>query len=126
MPTENDPIVGNWYRDVVSDRRFEVVAVDEDEGTVGLQYYDGDVEEVDIDAWYEMDLEGIEAPEDWTGPMVDVEPDDLHYTETDSRGERPDQERRPREEEWARQGRLSDEEPGLEDYGLDQEDEEER
>ena len=37
MATEIDPVVGNWYRNQESDRTFEVVAIDEDEGTVAIQ-----------------------------------------------------------------------------------------
>jgi hypothetical protein len=65
MGTELDPIVGNWYQRMDSDERFEVIAVDEDAGTVEIQYYDGEVEEMDIDAWYGLDLDAIETPEEW-------------------------------------------------------------
>ena len=34
-----------------------------------------------------MALEPIETPEDWTGPMDDIERDDLGYTETDMSAE---------------------------------------
>lgn len=81
MATEHDPIVGNWYKDIDSDQTFEVVAVDEDEGTIEIQHFDGDVEELDLDTWYEMELEFIEPPEDWTGPYDDLERDDLGYTD---------------------------------------------
>ena len=38
--------------------------------------------EIDEDAWGSLPLEFAEAPEDWTGPIDDVEPDDLGYSET--------------------------------------------
>lgn len=101
MPTDVDPIVGNWYRDLERDERFEVVAVDEDEGIIEIQYFEGDVEEMDVDTWYEMDLEVIEAPEDWTGPMDAITRDDLGYagTEDPGAGSRP-RPRRPPKEDW--------------------------
>lgn len=83
MSTENEPNIGHWYRRLDKGQLFQVVAVDEDEATVEIQHFDGDVEELDLDAWYETDLEPIEAPEDWTGPLDDVVRDDLGYTETD-------------------------------------------
>lgn len=64
-----DPIVGNWYQDLETQTEFEVVAFDEDAQTVEIQYFDGEVEELDLDAWYEMVLEPIEPPEDWSGPF---------------------------------------------------------
>lgn len=101
MPTDVDPIVGNWYRDLERDDRFEVVAVDEDEGIVEIQFFEGDVEEMDVDTWYEMDLEVIEAPEDWTGPMDGVTRDDLGYAGTEDL--EPGSRARPRrtpKEDW--------------------------
>lgn len=83
MATDADPVVGNWYRHLDKGYRFEVVAVDEDEGTVEMQHFDGDLEALDIDTWYEMDIETIEAPEDWSGPIDDFDQETLDYTETD-------------------------------------------
>lgn len=82
MASEYDPIVGNWYQHLDKGQEFEVVAVDEEKGFVEIQHFDGDVEEIDLDAWYEMDIEPIETPEDWTGPVDSVEVDDLGYDET--------------------------------------------
>jgi hypothetical protein len=83
MATDADPIVGNWYRHLDKGYRFEVVAVDEEGGTVEIQHFDGDLEALDIDTWYEMDIEPIEAPEDWSGPVDDFDEGALDYTETD-------------------------------------------
>ena len=71
-----NPVIGNWYRIQGSDS-FEVVAFDEDDGTIELQYFDGTVEEMDLeDGQAETEagaLEEVEPPEDWTG-SVDVDP----------------------------------------------------
>lgn len=83
MPIQQPPSVSQWYKHQDKGQEFQVVSVDEDEGTVEIQHFDGDVEELDMDTWYEMEIEPIETPEDWTGPMDDVEVDDLGYTETD-------------------------------------------
>jgi len=83
MPTDADPIAGNWYQHLDKGQKFEVVAVDEVSALVEIQYFDGDTDELSLDGWYDLDIEPIEAPEDWTGPLDDVERDDLGYTETD-------------------------------------------
>ena len=36
------PVIGNWYR-IQGSESFEVVAFDEDDGTIELQYFDGTV-----------------------------------------------------------------------------------
>ena len=82
MDIELDPIVGTWYRHLDKGQMFWVVALDEGEALIELQHFDGDIEEVDLTSWHGMDLEIAEAPEDWTGPMDDIERDDLGYSET--------------------------------------------
>jgi hypothetical protein len=78
-----NPVIGSWYR-IQGGESFEVVAFDEDDGTIELQYFDGTVEEMDLEDWQaEKDtgaLEEVEPPEDWTG-SVDVDPE-----EDDARG----------------------------------------
>lgn len=86
MDNELDPIVGNWYRHLDKGQMFRVIAQDETEELIELQHFDGDVEEVSLAAWRAMDLEVAEAPEDWTGPIDDIEKDDLGYTETGMSG----------------------------------------
>ncbi|MBE2295642.1 MAG: hypothetical protein IAF00_11855 [Phycisphaerales bacterium] len=72
-----DPIIGNWYRNEETGNDFEVVALDEEAQTIEIQYFDGDIEELDLDAWYELPLEAIEAPDDWSGPYDEIEVDEL-------------------------------------------------
>lgn len=74
MATEYEPRIGDWYR-TVNGENFEIVALDPDDGTLEIQYFDGTVEELDLETWYELDLESVEAPEDWSGSM-DIERDD--------------------------------------------------
>lgn len=103
MPTEADPILWQWYRHLDKGQEFRVVAIDETAGLIEIQHFDGDVEELELDTWYEFDLEPVEAPEDWTGPVDDVERDDLDYTETDMSNEdwfEPLEELRRDREEW--------------------------
>ncbi len=55
---------------------FEVVAVDDHDGTIDIQHFDGTLEETEPDGWIAMLAEPAEAPEDWTG-SVDVVVEDL-------------------------------------------------
>lgn len=86
MPLKPKPRASQWYRHLNKGQEFQVTAIDETERTVEIQHFDGDVEELDLEEWYALDLEAIAPPEDWTGPMDDIERDDLGYTETGMRG----------------------------------------
>jgi hypothetical protein len=55
---------------------FEVVAVDERDGTVEMQHFDGTLEESEPEGWVAMRPEVSAAPEDWSG-SVDVTEEDL-------------------------------------------------
>jgi hypothetical protein len=87
MPTTLKPVVSQWYRHRDKGQQFYVTALDEADGTVETQHFDGDLEEMDFDDWHQLSIETIEPPEDWTGPVDDVERDDLGYTETDMTAE---------------------------------------
>jgi hypothetical protein len=73
------PIVGQWYRGGTHEL-FEVVAIDDQDQTIEIQYFDGTVTEMEFDAWNEHLLDELiddaDAPEDWSG-AVDVETEDL-------------------------------------------------
>ena len=81
MPIQEPPIVSQWYQHRDKGYRFQIIAVDADEATVEIQHFDGDVEELDLDGWHELEVEPIEPPADWTGPIDDIERDDLGYSE---------------------------------------------
>ena len=87
MPTAHKPVISQWYRHLDKGQQFYVTALDEEEGTVEIQHFDGDLEEMDFDDWHQLNIETIEPPEDWTGPVDDVERDDLGYSETDMTAE---------------------------------------
>lgn len=59
------PNVGNWYQDAETGSIFEVVAFDEEDGSVEIQHLDGEVEEYDLDSWRQMRIGSIAPPEDW-------------------------------------------------------------
>ena len=69
-----DPAVGRWYRRS-NGQLFEVVAVDEYDHTIELQFFDGTIDEVDEESWSKLLIERVAAPEDWSG-SVDMDPED--------------------------------------------------
>jgi Family of unknown function (DUF6763) len=87
--TAPHPGIGDWYRSS-SGQLFEVVAVDDDDGTIEIQYFDGTVAEMDVEDWEaqwdEGGLEAAQAPEDWSG-SVDIEPGDEEARSPDSLAE---------------------------------------
>jgi hypothetical protein len=64
---EYEPTVGQWYEDLENEEQFQVLKVDEDQEIIEIQHLDGDLEELDIDGWAEMDLELTDEPEGWSG-----------------------------------------------------------
>ena len=73
MGRDYEPVKGQWYENVDEDETFRVLTVDEDSELVEIEYLDGDIEELDLDAWHEMDLERIEEPEGWAAEDDDEE-----------------------------------------------------
>ncbi len=77
------PVVGQWYRGGTNEL-FEVVAIDDQDETIEIQYFDGTVAELDFDAWNEQLLDSLidlaDPPEDWSG-AVDVEAEELDFEE---------------------------------------------
>ncbi len=71
--------VGNWYR-MTNEAAFEVVALDVDQETIAIQYFDGSLGEFDFDTWVTLPLLSIAPPDDWSGVMdmesVDFLPDE--------------------------------------------------
>ena len=63
MPMYEEPVVGVFYEDE-DDRTFEVVAFDENDGTIEIRYADSTSDEIDLDDWYGLDLERLESAEE--------------------------------------------------------------
>ena len=61
-------------------RTDEIVAIDDQDETIEIQFFDGSVTEIDFESWNEQLrdelLEVADAPEDWSG-AIDVEVEDL-------------------------------------------------
>jgi hypothetical protein len=78
-----EPVKGQWYENVEEDETFRVLSVDEDAELVEIEYLDGDIEEMDLDSWHEMDLEKIEEPEGWAANEAEEEDEDEEELEDD-------------------------------------------
>ncbi len=52
------------------------MAVNDDDGSIELQHFDGTIEEIDPDDWLGIYAEQILPPEDWTG-SVDINREDF-------------------------------------------------
>jgi len=68
------PSIGQWFRRP-NGSLLEVVAIDEEDSTVEIQFFDGTIDEIELDAWAEQRLTEVAAPEDWSG-SVDMDPED--------------------------------------------------
>lgn len=73
------PVVGGWYSHRDKGELFQVVAMDAD--TIEIQEFDGGLDELDYDEWRQLAVEKAAQPEDWGGPVDDVEPDEFGYTD---------------------------------------------
>ena len=75
------PTIGQWFRRP-NGALLEVVAVDEGDNTIEIQFFDGTIDEIPIESWREQLLVEVAAPEDWSG-SVDMDPDDYKGTGAD-------------------------------------------
>ena len=80
MSNEIDPVIGNWYQHLDKGQRFVVVAIDEEEGLIETQHFDGDIEEITLEEWYQQGIDTSEEPENWAGAL-DIGTKDDYGTE---------------------------------------------
>ncbi len=77
------PVVGEWYQGI-DGMNFEVVAIDQDEATIEIQYFDGAIEELDFASWVQLPMRTIDPPEDWSGSVDMMREDFVADTEISS------------------------------------------
>lgn len=87
MTNEFDPLVDEWYSHLDKGQRFYVVAIDEDDKMVEVQFFDGSLEEFSLEEWRDLDIELSVAPENWSGALDVGEQDDLGTDITDTQSE---------------------------------------
>ena len=76
MSRDNEPVAGQWYENVDDEETFRVLSVDEDAEIIEIEYLDGELDELDLDEWQELDLELIEEPEGWSEDEDEDEDED--------------------------------------------------
>jgi len=89
-----EPVPSQWYENVEEEESFRVLSVDEDSELIEIEYLDGDIEELDLEAWHEMDLERIEQPEGWSesdDEDADEDEDDLDDDEDEDEDDDEDE-----------------------------------
>ena len=87
---EYAPVPGKWYENKEEDETFRVLSVDEDDELVEIEYLDGEIEELDLDTWHELDLEPTEEPEGWSDDADDDEDEDDDFDEDEDEDEDDD------------------------------------
>ncbi len=83
MSRDNEPVRGQWYQNVEEEETFRVLTVDEDSELIEIEYLDGDIEELDVEAWHEMDLELTSEPEGWSDEEEEDEEEEEEEEEED-------------------------------------------
>ena len=81
MSINHQVVVGDWFRNLEG-KIFKVVAINDSEETIDIQYFDGDLAELESDEWNQLSLESIDAPEDWSGPYDNLVIDDYGDVDT--------------------------------------------
>ena len=76
MARDYDPVQGQWYEDLEENEIFRVLSVDPDEEIIEVQYENGDIEEIDLDTWHELDLERAQEPEGWASDAEEEDDED--------------------------------------------------
>ena len=60
--------LGGWYR-IADGRSFKIISLDGVDETIEIQYADGDLEELELEYWYELEPMPIESPDYGSGPF---------------------------------------------------------
>jgi len=106
---EVDPVVGHWYKRVDENQTFAVIGIDEDEGIIEIQHVDGDIEEIDTDAWADMELEPTEEPDEWRGALdLDYDEDEDEDDEDDDDDEEDEDEEDDEDDDWRERDNRDD------------------
>jgi hypothetical protein len=96
---EYEPVVGQWYENIDDNENFRVLSVDEDAELVEIEYLDGDIEEMDLDTWQELDLDKIDTPEGWSG-NDDADDEDDDWDEDEEEEEDEDEDDDEDDDDW--------------------------
>ena len=81
MKTELTPVVGNWFQ-TLEGPQFEVVEINNDEGIIEIQYFDGQIDELSFEEWSTEGIIASAEPDEWTGAYEDMELEEFGFTDT--------------------------------------------
>ena len=109
MSRDYEPVAGQWYENLEEEESFRVLSVDEDSELVEIEYLDGDIEEIDLETWHELDLEPTAQPEGWAAKDEKEEEEEEEEEEDEE------------EEDWE-----EDEDDEDDDWDEDEEEDEDR
>ena len=83
MSRDYDPEPGQWYEDLDRGETFQVLSVDPDEELVRIQSPEREVQEIDLDAWHELDLDLADEPEGWVDEDLEDDDEDDDWDDED-------------------------------------------
>ena len=99
MSRDYEPVPGQWYENLEDEESFRVLTVDEDSELVEIEYLDGEIEEIDLETWHEMDLEQTDEPEGWAESDED-EDEEEDEEEEDDWDEDEDEDDEDEDDDW--------------------------
>ncbi len=100
MSRDYEPVPGQWYENLEDEESFRVLTVDEDSELVEIEYLDGEIEEIDLETWHEMDLEKIQEPEGWAKSDEEEEEEEEEEDEEDEDDDWDEDEDDEDEDDW--------------------------
>ncbi|MFI4884193.1 MAG: DUF6763 family protein [Steroidobacterales bacterium] len=100
MSRDYEPVPGQWYENLEDEESFRVLTVDEDSELVEIEYLDGEIEEIDLETWHEMDLEKTTEPEGWAKSDEDDDEEEEEEDEEDEDDDWDDDEDEDDDEDW--------------------------
>jgi hypothetical protein len=95
-----EPVPGQWYENLEDEESFRVLTVDEDSELVEIEYLDGEIEEIDLETWHEMDLEQTQEPEGWAESDEDEDEEEEEEDEEDEDDDWDEDEDDEDDEDW--------------------------
>ena len=100
MSRDYEPVPGQWYENLEDEESFRVLTVDEDSELVEIEYLDGEIEEIDLETWHEMDLEQTDEPEGWSESDEEEDEEEEEEEEEDDEDDWDEDEDDEDEDDW--------------------------
>ncbi len=100
MSRDYEPVPGQWYENLEDEESFRVLTVDEDSELVEIEYLDGEIEEIDLETWHEMDLEQTDEPEGWAESDEEEDEEEEEEEEEDDDEDWDEDEDEDDDEDW--------------------------